>query len=255
MDKRNIYLFTSCKGGVGKSTVAVNVAFTLALLGKKVLLADCDTKNRTADLFLGYEDSGMFDLLDVAEKRVEPIEAVLCDPRCENFFYCTVPPSGHDIDPKKAVEAAMSCADAVGAEYFLIDTSGGIEFPLSVYLETVYEAIIVSTPSSPALRAAAKTASELSDCGVKNLHLILNCYRGGKDEAGINDMIDETRTPLLGIVPFDEKMKRGQERGKPAATVSDCEAPDAFYNISMRILGYDIPLLKNVSVKKALKGK
>lgn len=251
MDKRNIFLFTSCKGGVGKSTVAVNVAFTLALSGKRVLLADCDTKNRTADLFLGYEDSGLFDLLDVAEGRVEPIEAVLGDPRCDRFFYCTVPPSGHTVDPVRAVTAAMACADAVCADYLLIDTSGGIEFPLSVYLETVYEAIIVSTPSAPALRAAAKTASELSDLGVKNLHLVLNCYRGAKDEAEITEMIDETRIPLLGIVPYDEKMKRGQERGKPAAAVLGCVSPDAFYNISMRILGYDIPLLNNVSVKKA----
>lgn len=253
MDKRNIYLFTSCKGGVGKSTVAVNVAFTLALSGKRVLLADCDTKNRTADLFLGYEGTGLFDLLDVAEERVKPIEAVLGDPRCDTFFYCTVPPSGQDVSPEKAVGAAMACADAVMADYLIIDTSGGIEFPLAVYLDTVYEAIIVTTPSAPAVRAAAKTASELSGCGVKNLHLVLNCYRGGKKEAEITELIDEVRVPLLGIVPYDERMKRGQELGKPAATVSKCVSPDAFYNISMRILGYDIPLLNNVIVKKAAK--
>ncbi len=250
MDNANIYLVTSCKGGVGKSTVAVNLAFTLALCGKKVMLADCDTKNRTADLFLGYEDPGMFDLHDVAESRVAPAEAILCDPRCENFFYCTVPPSGTAMDPVKAAKAAVSCADAVSADYLIIDTSGGIEFPLAVYLETVYEAIIVSTPSAPAIRAAAKTADELSACGVKNMHLVINSYRGAKNEARITEMIDETRIPLLGVVPFDERMKRGQEQGKPAAAVANCDAPDAFYNIAMRIIGYDIPLGNNLSFAK-----
>ncbi len=250
METRNIFLVTSCKGGVGKSTVAVNLALTLALGGARVMLADCDLKNRTADLFLGYEDSGIFDLSDVAEGRVEPTEAILVDPRCERLFYCSVPAVGHDMDPVLAARAAVSCADAVNAEYLIIDTSGGIHFPLAVYIETVYEAIIVSTPSSPAIRAAAKTASELSDAGVKNLHLVVNCYRDGKDERKLDDIIAEARIPLLGVVPYDEATKKGQERGKPAATVGHSVTPDAFYNIAMRILGYDVPLLNGVKKTK-----
>ena len=253
MENRNIFLVTSCKGGVGKSTVAVNLALTLALGGVRVMLADCDLKNRTADLFLGYEDSGIFDLRDVAEGRVEPMEAILTDPRCDSLFYCSVPASGHDMDPVAAARAAVLCADTVNADYLIIDTSGGIHFPLAVYLETVYEAIIVSTPSAPAIRAAAKTASELSDSGVKNLHLIVNCYRGRKDERTIEEIIDEARIPLLGVVPYDEATKRGQEKGKPAATVPDSVTPDAFYNIAMRMRGYDIPLLSGLSLKKLAK--
>lgn len=250
METRNIFLVTSCKGGVGKSTVAVNLALTLALGGVRVMLADCDLKNRTADLFLGYEDSGIFDLSDVAEGRVEPVEAILTDPRCENLFYCSVPACAHGIDPVTVARAAVICADTVKADYLIIDTSGGISFPLAVYPETVYEAIIVSTPSAPAIRAAAKTASELSDSGVKNLHLIVNCYRGKGDGSSVENIIDEARIPLLGVVPYDEAMKKNQEKGKPAATVQKATAPDAFYNIAMRMRGYDIPLLSGVKSKR-----
>ena len=79
MDECCVYLITSCKGGVGKSTVAVNLAFAMALTGSVVLLADCDTKNRTADLMLGYEGVGLFDLSDVDAGRSPPEDAILRD--------------------------------------------------------------------------------------------------------------------------------------------------------------------------------
>lgn len=245
---RSVYLITSCKGGVGKSTVAVNLAFAMALGGDTVLLADCDTKNRTADLMLGYEGVGMFDLSDVAEERVQPEEAILRDPRCERLFYCTTPPSGEAIDPARAALAAVRCAEAVGADCLIIDTSGGIEFPLAMYPDVVYDAIIVSTPSGPALRAAERTGAELSHHGVRNLRLIINAFPV-KGVSPIAEIIDETRIPLLGVVPYDEEMRHGQELGMPAAAVEDSVCPRAFYNIAMRLRGADVPLFSGMRIR------
>ena len=248
-DGKSVYLITSCKGGVGKSTVAVNLALTMALGGETVLLADCDTKNRTDDLMLGYDGVGMFDLSDVAYDRVDPTEAILRDPRCERLYYCTVPPSGEVIDPSRAALAAVRCADAVNADCLIVDTSGGIDFPLEVYRDVVYDAIIVSTQSSPALRAAERTGAELSHHGVKNLRLIINAFHSGKDLAPVTDIIDEVRIPLLGVIPYDEAMRRGQELGMPAAAVEDSISPRAFYNIAMRLRGADIPLFSGMRVR------
>ena len=247
--ERCVYLITSCKGGVGKSTVAVNLAFTMALCGQRTLLADCDTKNRTADLMLGYDGVGMFDLADVASGRASPVEAVLRDPRCEDLFYCTVPPSGEVVDPALAASAAVSCADAVGADCIVIDTSGGIEFPLAIYPDVVYDAVIVSTQSLPALRAAEKTGAELSHHGVRSLRLIINAYDGKKDVSYIDGLINKTRIPLLGVVPYDEHMRRGQERGMPAAAVEESPSPRAFYNIAMRLRGAEVPLFSGMRVR------
>ena len=258
MDGRNVYLITSCKGGVGKSTVAVNLAFAMALCGETVLLADCDTKNRTADLMLGYEGVGMFDLSDVAAGRVDPSEAILRDPRCERLFYCTVPPTGEVIDPSRAALAAARCADAIDADCLIMDTSGGIEFPLAVYHDVVYEALIVSTQSMPALRAAERTGSELSHHGVRRLRLIVNEFTADRGSPTVTDIIESTRVPLVGVVPYDMHMRRGQELGMPAATVEDSPSPRAFYNIAMRLLGHDIPLLSGLHVRgrrRALAGE
>ncbi len=245
---RSIYLITSCKGGVGKSTVAVNLAFAMALTGDVVLLADCDTKNRTADLMLGYDGVGMFDLSDVADGRVAPEEAILRDPRCERLYYCTTPPSGEVIDPARAARAAVRCADAVGADCLIVDTSGGIDFPLAMYPDVVYDAIIVSTQSGPALRAAERTGAELSHHGVRNLRLIINEFTD-KDNSPVTYVIDETRIPLLGVIPYDGAMRRGQELGMPAAAVEDSVCPRAFYNIAMRLRGFEVPLFDGMRIR------
>ena len=76
-----ITLITSCKGGVGKSTAAANLAMALAKRGCKVLLADCDFDMRCLDLVLGVENDILYDLYDAAKGRVTPERAMLRDER------------------------------------------------------------------------------------------------------------------------------------------------------------------------------
>ncbi|MCD8315670.1 MAG: P-loop NTPase [Firmicutes bacterium] len=249
MDSGGIYLITSSKGGVGKSTVAVNLAFALALSGRCVMLADCDVKNRTLDIFLGYDESLMFDLADLSEGIVTEDEVILRDPRCDKLYYCTVPPAGRRIAPQDAVRAAISCADFVSADYLIIDTPGGADFPLGAKEATGYEAIIVSTTGEPSLRAASITADLLFAEGIDGLHLVINCYGSERGERRIVPMIDRVRAPLLGIVPYDAEMKSGQELGRPAATLEASVSPEAFCNIARRIEGFDVPLLDGVKIR------
>ena len=72
-------LVTSCKGGVGKSTVTANLALALARRGKRVLAVDCDFSNRTLDLLFGCEDAVLYDLCDVIAGRAAVADALLAD--------------------------------------------------------------------------------------------------------------------------------------------------------------------------------
>ena len=69
-----IILFTSCKGGVGKSTVCANLAMTMATLGKRVLLIDCDFGNRCLDIITGLSSETVYDIGDVLKHRVDIVD-------------------------------------------------------------------------------------------------------------------------------------------------------------------------------------
>ena len=90
-DSTQIILFTSCKGGVGKSTVCANLAMALARRGRRVLLVDCDFGNRCLDLVAGLSDEVIYDIGDLAFGRVSPERAVIQDRRSENLSFIAAP--------------------------------------------------------------------------------------------------------------------------------------------------------------------
>ena len=127
-----IILFTSCKGGVGKSTVCANLAMSLALRGKRVLMIDCDFGSRCLDLVAGFSDDVVYDIADAVLGRVPPERVIVPDRRTDKLFFIAAPYSFDTrmniFSFRRTVSAYATCGKY---DYIFIDTPGGIGEPLA----------------------------------------------------------------------------------------------------------------------------
>ena len=76
-----VYVVTSGKGGVGKTTTTANLGCGLAKLGKQVVMLDTDIGLRNLDVVLGLENRIVYDVVDVVQGRCRLKQALIKDKR------------------------------------------------------------------------------------------------------------------------------------------------------------------------------
>lgn len=257
----NIIMITSCKGGVGKTTVCANLAMTLAMSGKRTLMIDCDFGMRCLDLVAGFEDKCMYDICDVIVRHVSYNKAIVRDERCEELFFLAAPYSYNgEIDTDSFKKFIKSVIDALSLDYVIIDTHGGSGPEIELGTSVCDLALIVATHQNASLRAAEQTNQKLISLGVSSTRLIINCFdekRVRRGELpGIIDIIDRTYVKLIGVIPNDANLIIAQRKGQLVCDFGDSNTVRAFSNIARRINGESVALLngfKKINRKIILK--
>ena len=217
----------SGKGGVGKSTVAVNLAFGLASKGKKVGILDVDIHGPSIAKMLGIEGRSL-QLLE-NEKFPSPIKVA------ENLYALTIASLIPNPDepivwrgPLKmgAIKQFLQDIRWPELDYLIVDSPPGTgDEPLSVIqiLKNVTGSIIVSTPQDLALLDARKTIKFSQKLNVPVLGLIENmssflCPHCGKEidifkGLGITKAAQDFKLDLLGKIPIDTKIVNSGDEG------------------------------------------
>ncbi|MFO8060935.1 MAG: septum site-determining protein MinD [Bacillota bacterium] len=257
---------TSGKGGVGKTTATANIGSALASLGYRVALVDADIGLRNLDVVLGLENRIVYDLVDVVEGFCRLKQAMIKDKRTEGLYLLPAaqtrdksavnPEQMRRIcDQLKETNLAMEAGGAEYLDYILVDSPAGIEQGFRNAVAGADRAFIVTTPEVSAVRDADRIIGLLEAENLPRPQLIINRFRPGMVRSGdmmdIEDMIDILAIALLGVVPEDDAIVVGANRGEPVVGNSGSQAGRAFKNIARRITGEEVPFMEmdsNLSV-------
>jgi len=256
-------MVTSFKGGVGKSTVAVNLAVGFAVAKYKVLIIDLDASSGSVDLFMGCEHDTLYNFCDVAEKKVKIQDAVYIKKaearqnqsrNADGFYYSLdvlkAPPS-YDISESFENSVGEFIAEAKEIYDFIIFDCPSGKFALFEVLAKKTDLVFVVTLHSAAsIRSAEKLALCLSETGAKseNVRLVINCFipRGVAHgvNLGIVDIIERSKIRLTGLIAVNNLLRDFQEVGKTVYDLRDKKSREPFDDIIGRILDKSITLNK-----------
>jgi ATP-binding protein involved in chromosome partitioning len=249
---KNIIAVSSGKGGVGKSTVAANLAISLARLGYKVGLLDTDIFGPSMPKMFDVEDARPYAVHVDGRDLIEPIEKYGVKLLSIGFF---VSPETATLwrggMASNALKQLIADADWGELDYFILDTPPGTSDIHLTLLQTlaITGAVIVSTPQSVALADARKGIDMYRNekVNVPILGLVENMawftpaelpenkyYIFGKD--GAKNLAEEMNCPLLAQIPLVQSIREGGDDGKPSALNIETATGQAFLNLAMAVV-------------------
>src|SRR5437870_1875362 len=232
---RNIIAVSSGKGGVGKSTVAVNVAVALALDGARVGLMDADVYGPNVPIMLGASEARP----EVDLNKLIPIEAYGVKLMSMAFLQpgdkpmIVRGPILHGL-----VKQFLSDVKWGELDYLIVDMppgTGDVQLSLA-QLVPVQGAVLVTTPQDVAIADVRRALRMFETVAVPVLGIVENMsYFLAPDtgtrynifgEGGGQKLADTYHVPFLGAVPLGLEVREGGDKGVPVV-VSQPESPQA----------------------------
>lgn len=239
----------SGKGGTGKSSLSAGLAEALAALGKSVLLVDLDIGLRNLDLVLGLTEDALFDFTDVLFGRASLKEAVCAHPECPGLFFLAAPLGAPETPVTAEALAELSEQAKELYDICILDCPAGLGEGFAQAAAVADRAIVVCTPDQTSLRDAQMTRFALMEQGIEDLRLVLNRMQKRVCGARADDAIDKTGLRLLGIVPEDKRVISCANRGELLYRYKKSPAARAISNIAQRLLGMEVPLLRQCRIE------
>lgn len=237
----------SGKGGTGKTSFTAGVGAALAQDQLRVLCMDCDAGLRNLDLALGLSDRTLMDFSDVAQGRCALEAAVVEHPKVPGLYLLTAPVRMRGRPVTETQMADLLAEVRKRYDFCLLDAPAGLGSGFQLTTCAADRCVVVTTSDNSSLRDAQRTVMELNRFPAGSLHLVVNRVRKKllrRLHATIDDAIDKAGLPLLGVVPEDDALPLCLDRGVPILLADGSAAAAAYRNISRRIQGKRVPLLR-----------
>lgn len=269
---KNVIAVSSGKGGVGKSTVAANLAVSLAKLGYKVGLLDADIFGPSVPKMFHMEAENIF--AEMKDGRQVLIPALKYGVKILSIGFFVNPNTAtlwRGGMASNALKQLIADTDWGELDYFVLDTPPGTSDIHLTLLQNlaITGAVIVSTPQAVALADAKKGIDMYRNdkVNVPILGLVENMawftpaelpenkyYLFGHE--GVKRLAEEMEVPLLGQIPIVQSICESGDEGEPAAVKDDTMTSIAFRELAEAVVretekrNAELPATQIVEMKK-----
>lgn len=249
---KNIIAVSSGKGGVGKSTVAANLAVALARLGHRVGLLDCDIFGPSVPKMFGMEGARPYSENIDGRDLIIPAEQYGIKVLSIGFFVDPDTPTlWRGGMASNALKQLIGDAAWGDLDYFILDTPPGTSDIHLTLVQTlpITGAVIVSTPQQVALADARKGINMYRNdkVDVPILGLVENMawftpaehpdekyFLFGRE--GVKQLAETMQVPLLGQIPVVQSICDNGDSGTPAALDPTSPSGQAFLQLAARVV-------------------
>jgi len=246
-----VYAIISGKGGVGKTTSAINLGASLNHLGEDVIVVDANLTTPNIGIHLGAP------IVPVTLNHALNGQAEVEDAIYEHESGTKIMPASlslketEKINYKKLVEIAKKLKKI--SNHIIMDSAAGLGEEARSAIIAADEIIIITNPEITAVTDALKAIKLAEELNKPVKGVIITRYQGKKVEMPISNIKDMLEVPILGIIPEDDSIKESHVMKNPVIyTHPKSNAARTYFNTSRRILGENIKLepIKKSTLKK-----
>jgi len=250
----NLIVITSGKGGVGKTSTAINLAAAINYFGRDVLVIDANLTTPNIGIHLNSPEVPI-NLNHILLEKASPYEAVY-----EHEFGMKIMPSSLSLKELKKIkpERLQNFKKEFQslAEYVIIDSAAGLGNEARSAIELSDNVIIITNPEMPALTDALKTIKLSQELKKNILGVIITRVRKNNSEIGPQTVKEMLETKILGMIPEDISMQEALNIKSPVVySKPKSKAARAYKEIAAKLLNieYDSSIDQESFIERIIK--
>lgn len=259
--KARVITVTSGKGGVGKTSLSVNLAISLSRMGRRVIIMDADFGLANIEVMIGVRPA--YNLADLMFRGKSIVDIITYGP--ENIGFIS---GGSGIEEmanltREQVFHLIQKLEELDemADVIIIDTGAGIGTTVMEFVAASSEVLLVATPEPTSITDAYALLKSLNHCasyqeGHTTVKMIANQVRGREDADELFQKIGvvvqrflDIKLEYMGAVPYDTSMSKAVIRQKPVCiSAPGSMAARAVWRIAERLDDRDITQGRRIGI-------